>query len=350
MEQLIDAHLAEYETRPDIILEAPGRFHLVGDHSWYFKDKTLSMAVNLPVRIAISIRDDSVVKFYFHQLKERKKANIPSLKFRKEDRWANVIKAIIYSFEEFGFHCKGMNITIWSEILPTTGFGITTALKTVSAVALKELFHPECDEIKLLKIIELGNRQFLGTGNYIADIYTDLFSKEGYCVLTDHAKSSYSLVPFSFDDYVIILTDARVPRITVWNEDLVRTPENFLLLAELKVRKNGYWIYEESEIEINDILSGVNEDTRRRLMCIMKEHKNVLDAAEGLSSGNFQLFARAINRSHEAMRDMFNISCGNHENPAMFCRTHPNSFFPRGVNVYLSAEIKKNVKKPGSVS
>ncbi len=309
MEQLIDAHLAEYETRPDIILEAPGRFHLVGDHSWYFKDKTLSMAVNLPVRIAISVRDDGVVKFYFHQLKERKKANVSSMKFRKEDRWANAIKAIIYSYEEFGLHCKGMNITIWSEILPTTGFGITTALKTVSAVAIKELFHPECDDSKVLKIIELGNRQFLGTGNYIADIYTDLFSREGHCVLTDHAKNSYSLVPFDFDDYAIILTDARVPRITVWNEDLVRTPENFLLLAELKVRKNGHWVYEESEIEINDILSGVNEDTRRRLLCIMKEHKNVLDAAEGLNSRNFQLFARAINRSHEAMRDMFNISC-----------------------------------------
>lgn len=44
--------------------------------------------------------------------------------------------------------------------------------------------------------------------------------------------------------------------------------------------------------------------------------------------------------------DLFNISCGNHEDPAMFCRTHPNSFYPRGVNVYLSAEIKKHVKSP----
>ena len=43
--------------------------------------------------------------------------------------------------------------------------------------------------------------------------------------------------------------------------------------------------------------------------------------------------------------DLFNISCGNHEDPAMFCRTHPNSFFPRGVNVYLAAEIKKHVTK-----
>ncbi len=44
--------------------------------------------------------------------------------------------------------------------------------------------------------------------------------------------------------------------------------------------------------------------------------------------------------------DLFNVSCGNHEDPAMFCRTHPSAFYPRGVNVYLAAEIKKHVKTP----
>lgn len=44
--------------------------------------------------------------------------------------------------------------------------------------------------------------------------------------------------------------------------------------------------------------------------------------------------------------DLFNISCGNHEDPDMFCRTHPSAFYPRGVNVYLAAEIKKHVSKP----
>lgn len=44
--------------------------------------------------------------------------------------------------------------------------------------------------------------------------------------------------------------------------------------------------------------------------------------------------------------DLFNVSCGNHEDPDVFCRTHPSAFYPRGVNVYLAAEIKKNVGKP----
>lgn len=44
--------------------------------------------------------------------------------------------------------------------------------------------------------------------------------------------------------------------------------------------------------------------------------------------------------------DLYNVSCGNHEDPAMFCRTHPSAFYQRGVNVYLAAEVKKHVKKP----
>jgi NADPH-dependent 2,4-dienoyl-CoA reductase/sulfur reductase-like enzyme len=44
--------------------------------------------------------------------------------------------------------------------------------------------------------------------------------------------------------------------------------------------------------------------------------------------------------------DLFNISAGDHEDPALFCRTHPSAFYPHGANVYLAAEIKKHVKKP----
>ena len=61
MKALNDAHFNEYNTKPDIVAKAPGRFHLIGEHSWFFKDKTLSMAVNIPVYVAVSKRTDSSV-------------------------------------------------------------------------------------------------------------------------------------------------------------------------------------------------------------------------------------------------------------------------------------------------
>ncbi|MFA6937428.1 MAG: galactokinase family protein [Treponema sp.] len=312
MEKVEDVHKKEYGIKPDVVCRSPGRFHLLGEHSWFFKDKTLSMAVDLPVYVAVSKRDDMNLKFYFEQLNENKRANLSSLKIRKEDKWANAIKAIVYGFTSGGFDCKGMDFTVSSEILPSAGFGITTAIKVASAWAIRELCGFHCSDDELLQVIERANRLFLGTENYKADIFAAIYSKEGNLVLTDHAKTSCDLIPFNFDDKTIILTDARVPRITTWNEESLQQPENVLLLGELKdIKSNVYggWKYEENGTDVNEVLSVVNEDTRRRLICIMNEHKNILDAEAALEKKDFASFARSVNHSHESMRDLYDISC-----------------------------------------
>ncbi len=312
MKALNDAHELEYGEKPDAVAKAPGRFHLIGEHSWFFKDKTMSMAVNLPVYVAISKRDDTSIRFYFHQLNERKKASLTSLKMKKEDRWANAAKAIVYGFTSGGFTLGGMNITIYSEILPSAGFGITTATKTATAVAIKNLFNLNCSDMELLQVIERGNRRFLQNNNYIADNFAALFSKKNNILITDHFKNSWDYVPFDFADKKIILVDTKVPRVSVWNEESLHEPQYALIMGDLRERKNnvyGGWRYIDDVTDINEQLSVVSEDVRRKLLSVLYEHNDILDAREGIEKGDFFKFARSINHSHETMRDMFNISC-----------------------------------------
>ena len=63
MKLLNKAHFSEYGVNPDVVATAPGRFHLIGENTWFFKDKTLSMAVALPVYVGISRREDSSAHF-----------------------------------------------------------------------------------------------------------------------------------------------------------------------------------------------------------------------------------------------------------------------------------------------
>ncbi len=312
MKAVNDAHELEYGSKPDVVAKAPGRFHLIGEHSWFFKDKTMSMAFNMPVYVAISKRDDTSIRFYFHQLNERKKASITSLKLKKEDRWANAAKAIVYGFTSGGFTLGGMNITIYSEIIPSAGFGITTAAKAATAVAIKNLFKLNCSDSELLQVIERGNRRFLQTNNYIADNFAALFAKKNNIIITDHFKNSWDYVPFNFEDKKILLVDTKVPRVTVWDEETLHEPQNALIMGDLRERKNnvyGGWRYIDDVTDINEQLSVVSEDVRRKLLSVLYEHKDVLDAREGIEKGDFFKFARSVNHSHETMRDMFNISC-----------------------------------------
>lgn len=312
MKAVNDAHELEYQEKPDIVAKAPGRFHLIGEHSWFFKDKTMSMAVNLPVYVAVSKRDDTTVKFYFHQLKERKKTSLTSLKMKKEDRWANAVKAIVYGFTSGGFTLGGMNITIYSETIPSAGFGITTAAKAAAAVAIKNLFNLNCSDMELLQVIERGNRRFLQGNNYIADNFAALFSKKGNIIITDHFKNTWDYVPFNFEDKKILLVDTKVPRVSVWNEETLHEPQYALIMGDMRERKQnvyGGWRYIDDVTDINEQLSVVSEDVRRKLLSVLYEHNDVLEAREGIEKGDFFKFARAVNHSHESMRDMFNISC-----------------------------------------
>lgn len=312
MRVINEAHNIEFGTKPEIVVRAPGRFHLIGEHSWFFKDKTMSMAVNLPVYVAVSKRSDSTIRFYFKQLNERKRANIGSIKYKKEDKWANAIKAIIYGYMSGGFDLGGMDITVYSEILPSAGFGITTAIKTAVLIAFKELFKVPCTQVQMLQVFERANRRFLQSNNYIADNYSALFSKKGNLLITDHTKNTWDYIPYSFDDRKIFLIDTKVPRVTVWREEDIFEPQNALILGDLredKVNAYGGWQYISNVTDINEELSVVDEDTHRKLLSIMREHGDLLEAREGLEKKDFFKFARAINHSHETMRDMYEISC-----------------------------------------
>lgn len=63
---------------------------------------------------------------------------------------------------------------------------------------------------------------------------------------------------------------------------------------------------------------------------------------EGLGMEDCARVAKLV----EPKVDLFQISCGNHEDPDMFCRTHPSAFYPHGANVYLAAAIRAQVQKP----
>lgn len=312
MKLINDAHIEEYGTKPEITAKAPGRFHLIGEHSWFFKDKTLSMAVNLPVYVAVSKRQDTSVHFFYKQINEHKKATVNALKYKKEDRWANACKAIVYGFTSGGFEIGGFDLTVYSEILPSAGFGVTTAIKAATLIALQNLFEVKCTDNELLQILERGNRRFLQIENYLSDNYSALFSKKGNLLITDYFKNSWDYVPFNFLDKKIFLIDTKVPRVSIWNEASIFEPQYALLLGDLREQKAnvyGGWQYINNITDINEVLEIETEDVQRKLKSVIREHKDLLEAKTGLETGDFFKFARSVNHSHETMRDMFNMSC-----------------------------------------
>src|SRR5215469_10429911 len=96
-------HLSEYEVEDDridpvVIAEAPGRIHYLGEHGETNAGLYLSSAIDRYMRVAVSLRKDSSIRFYAADLGERKRTTLLNLKYKREDRWANLVKVAINVF------------------------------------------------------------------------------------------------------------------------------------------------------------------------------------------------------------------------------------------------------------
>ncbi|HKL86181.1 MAG TPA: galactokinase [Treponemataceae bacterium] len=309
MQKIVPFHCEEYESEPKIVVVAPGRFHLLGEHTWFARGNTLSMAINHNLFLCASERSDPNYRLFSVSLNERKKISASNLKYRKEDRWANSVKAVISSFMEYGIQIPGLNFTILSEIPADAGLGTPNAIKVATGLALRNLYAPDLDESILVAILERANTHFLKTYAHRADILCALTAKEGCCVRTDHNRVTSDIIPFPSKDYSIVLTDSRVPRLLA-REDLSRRIHECIRAYELvKTDPDAPSDFNQLTESLLEEISSIPESVRRRVIFIIRETESVRDAVNALNNGDLFAFSRIVNRSHEGLRDKFEISC-----------------------------------------
>ena len=308
MHNIVAFHVNEYGDEPISCVSVPGRFHLLGEQTWFAQGNTLSVAIDSSLYLCISKRQDSNFRFYSFSLDERRRVSLANLKYRKEDRWANSLKAVILSFIEAGYEIPGLNFTILSEIPPNAGLGTPNALKVATAMVLSKLFPDEISDSDILRIVEHANVEHLNTYPHISDILCVLNAEEDHCLKIDSKKTVVSLYPFALDGYSIILTDSCVPRSVVREELGARVAECMkayeTVLNNADSPKNATRITESllKEIDITEIV-------RRRVSHIIREASSIEDAIDAIKRNDKVALSRIFIRSHESLRDRFEISC-----------------------------------------
>ncbi len=308
MQKIVEFHIDEYGDEPDACALAPARFHLLGEHTWFAHGNTLSMAINHHLYVCASRRMDNNFRLFSISLNERKKISAAGLKYKKEDRWANSVKAVILAFTDFGYSVSGLNFSILSEIPADAGLGTPNALKTAVALILRKMFAPKLTKSDLVEILEHANVQYLNTYPHRADILCALFAKTNHCVRTDHRKKTADIFPFPIEGHAIILTDSRVPRIIAREELGARLDECIdayeLVKQHPDMPKDMSKLTEKMLEELD-----IPESVRRRVTYIIRESLSVDDAVDALNRKDNVALSRILNRSHEGLRDRFEISC-----------------------------------------
>ena len=88
-----DTYKQQFGPTPDLIVSAPGRVNLIGEHTDYNDGFVLPMAIDRKISIGGSLRDDEEVCLYSLNFQEMARFPISSLK--KEGKWTDYVQGVI---------------------------------------------------------------------------------------------------------------------------------------------------------------------------------------------------------------------------------------------------------------
>ncbi len=310
MNDIAALHKAEFESSADIIVRSPGVIKLLGEHTEHCEGLSLAIAGGFSVSLAVSRRKDSALRFYAADFNERKRTTLSGLKFKREDRWANFIKAPLSLLSESGLINTGYSFTISGDIPQGLGFASSTALVLSAMIAFRELLDLKVSEADFKDFVLRSETEFLAHAPGFADISACLMAKKHSAVIADLKTRQAQSVPFNFPDYALLITDSRVPRFSVDSELKNRQNDCRKSLSILSTKKKQIKSLREFDMEeLSDSIGALPESTRRRSTFVLEEMQRVQDAAEALKRKDLAAFGKIMNRSHDGLRDLYEVSC-----------------------------------------
>ncbi|MCL2295104.1 MAG: galactokinase [Spirochaetes bacterium] len=324
MEKIISLHRDEYISEPEVVVEAPGALTIMGNHVDSDDGLMIQAALDMKIYASVSRRKDSSLRFYAADFEERKKTSVGSIKYKREDRWANYIKGVLFSLENAGFPIKGLDITITGNIPQSIGLASSSAMETAITLALSKLYDFNISREEVIKIIYAGEEKFLNSNKVPSGVYSSLFGKEDNFLFTDLRSAAVEYIPALFEDTSLVITMSNVPAIQIEKEIAERRKDIQKCIERLNTRgepslaktrsaggsvKPGTSLRDYNKNDIVTIVEMLPEQTRRRCIHVIDEISRTEEAKSAIKKNDMAALGKLMSRSHESLRDNFEVSC-----------------------------------------
>ncbi len=309
MKDIFAIHLAEYESPPICAASAPAIVKFLGEHTSAEDGIVMAAALDFEMRVAVSLRKDSSLRFFAADFGERKRASAGSLKYKREDRWANHVKSVFDYFSRiYDFQGRGVNFTICGDIPQGLGLGISAAINLATALALKNLFGFAVKNDELAELACKAQSSFMEKPVPLYDYLTATAPGSRTISIIDLRTARRRAVQFLDGSWDILLTDSKVPRASAESELKQRVDDCQRCLRYISP-KGGRTLRDVRMSELDDLMGSLPESVRRRCMHVVEETSRIVEAEEALAKADAPTFGRIMNKSHSSLRNHYEISC-----------------------------------------
>lgn len=294
-----------------IVVRAPGRINLIGEHTDYNEGFVMPAAVGQSIWFAIdrsasadrctliSLDYNSVYHFRLSELKP-----LPG------GTWHNYLLGVISEIQKTGRKVSGFNLVFSGDIPRGAGMSSSAALECGGCFALNELFDLQMTSIEMIKISQMAEHNYVGVKCGIMDQFASMMGKEGAALLLDCRSLDFNYVPVLQEAYSIVLCNSNVEHNLANSEYNIRRLQCEEGLKKLQFRFEWIKSLRDAKLShLGEIKSEMDPTIYQRCKYVVEENQRVIAFADALGKNNLTDIGNILRRAQQGMKDEYEITC-----------------------------------------
>jgi galactokinase len=308
MTKKVQQAFRERFNKEPLIIGAPGRVNLIGEHTDYNNGFVLPGAVDKRIYVAMAPNGTTTVNVFASQFNESYSFSLDITGPQKG--WMNYLLGVTYHIQQQGKKVGGVDVVIDGDIPVGAGMSSSAALCSGYGFGLNELFQLGLSRMELAFIGQKTEHTFVGVKCGIMDQFASLHGKKGHVMKLDCRSLEYEYIPFDFPDYRIVLVNSMVSHSLAGSEYNVRRQQCEEGVAILQ--KHYPEITSLRDVAPAQLLQHQAElppVVFDRCSYVVYEKERLLAGCDALKRNDLAAFGKLMFATHEGLSKKYSVSC-----------------------------------------
>jgi galactokinase len=304
MQQVVaEAFEKKFGCLPTLLVRAPGRVNLIGEHTDYNDGFVLPMAIDRAAWIVLHPRLDRMVLVVSLDFRETIEFSLDRLEHGLPV-WAEYIKGIAWALNDAGYPLSGWEGCLAGDVPVGAGLSSSAAVELATARAFAEVSGILWKPKEMAQLAQRAENHWVGVNCGIMDQMISAAGVAGHALLIDCRSLDTETAPLPVDTAVVVMD-------TGTRRGLVDSAYNERR-AQCEAAARFFDVPALRDISMNDFelkASALPDIIRKRARHVISENQRTLQSVVAMHEGKPETLGKLMTASHISLRDDFEVSC-----------------------------------------
>lgn len=313
---LFSSYEYRFGASPEVLISAPGRINIIGEHTDYNGGLVMPAAVDRAMTFLMRRNSTPCVRIYSAQMKEEVRFDMHNLD-REQHSWSNYLKGIVSILHMEGYSLSGVDCLIDSDIPIGSGLSSSSALEMGWILGLDHLYGLGLDRWQMIDISQRSNHNYLGIKGGFMDQFACLYGKSGHAMLLDCADRSFDYIDVDLNPkgytYVLINSNVKHDHLTSgYNDRTVVCGQILDALNRHEKSVDREIITYMSDLTIQHLMwidKHIDPKLSAYAHYVIQENQRVIQLSKAMHRRDIDIVGRLLYASHEGLRSQYRVSC-----------------------------------------